>query len=58
MLIKSANDIPSSEITPEAIYLKRRELMKGALAGLAVSAFPSSVKASDVPLASLSYKAG
>ena len=32
MLIKKPSDIPSSEITPEAIYHARRDFMRGALA--------------------------
>ncbi|GAB3371578.1 protein-methionine-sulfoxide reductase catalytic subunit MsrP [Spongiibacter taiwanensis] len=36
MLIKQAPDIPSSEITPEAVYLRRREFMLGA--GVAMAA--------------------
>ncbi|MDR3391404.1 MAG: protein-methionine-sulfoxide reductase catalytic subunit MsrP [Sulfuriferula sp.] len=35
MLIRSASDIPSSEITPEALYLRRRQFMQ---AGAAVAA--------------------
>lgn len=31
MLIKKPNDIPSSEITPEAIYRSRRDFMKGSI---------------------------
>lgn len=31
MLIKRADDIPSSEITPESLYLNRREFIKAAL---------------------------
>lgn len=39
MLIKKAQDISSSEITPEAIYHARRDFMRGALnVGLAASA--------------------
>ena len=29
MLIRTPSDIPSSEITPESVYLKRREFMQG-----------------------------
>jgi methionine sulfoxide reductase catalytic subunit len=36
MLIKFKNDIPSSEITPEAIYNARREFMRGALGATAL----------------------
>lgn len=38
MLIRKASDIPSSEITPRAIYLKRRELLQGGLALSALAA--------------------
>lgn len=31
MLIKKPNDIPSSEITPESIYLARRDFMRGSI---------------------------
>src|SRR5687768_14783678 len=33
MLIKRASDIPSSEITPEAVYRSRREFLQTAAAG-------------------------
>ena len=34
MLIKKADDIPSSEITPKSLYLNRRKFLAGtALAG-------------------------
>lgn len=32
MLIKKPNDIPASEITPESIYLARRDFMRGTIA--------------------------
>jgi len=35
MLIKKASDIPSSEITPKSIYLKRREFIQAGSAALA-----------------------
>jgi sulfoxide reductase catalytic subunit YedY len=38
VLIRKASDIPSSEITPRAIYLKRRELLQGGLALSALAA--------------------
>lgn len=49
MLIKKASEIRSSEITPEAIYLRRREFMQGAGillgAGLMPSLLPSAAQA-------------
>ena len=36
MLIKRPNDIPSSEITPESVYLARREFMRGTLSAAAL----------------------
>jgi sulfoxide reductase catalytic subunit YedY len=38
MLIKRPSDIPASEITPEGIYVRRRELMKAAAAGSILAA--------------------
>jgi sulfoxide reductase catalytic subunit YedY len=38
MIIKRIPDIPSSEITPERLYLRRREFVKIAVAGAAVAA--------------------
>jgi methionine sulfoxide reductase catalytic subunit len=38
MLIKRPSDVPTSEITPEAIYRQRRELLKFAAAGSVLSA--------------------
>lgn len=35
MLIRSPSDIPSSEITPESVYLKRRQFMQGVGVGAA-----------------------
>ncbi|MDX1506062.1 MAG: twin-arginine translocation signal domain-containing protein, partial [Spongiibacter sp.] len=40
MLIGKKNDILSSEITPEAVYLNRRQLIKGAAAMAAYAALP------------------
>ena len=34
MLIKRPNDIPASEITPQSVYLRRRELLRAAMAGV------------------------
>jgi len=49
MLIKRPSDILSSEITPETVYLRRRELLK--MAGLATAGAlaPQSVFAAAVP---------
>ncbi len=51
MLIKRGNDIPSSEITPEHIYVHRRAFLRAAAAaGIAVAlreAFPESLRAQD-----------
>ena len=38
MLIKQKDDIKPSEITPEKVYLKRRELMTGTLSLCALAA--------------------
>lgn len=40
MLIRKPEDIPSSEITPESVYLRRRELLRAGLALPAVLAAP------------------
>ncbi len=59
MLICRPNDIPNSEITPEAIYLRRREFIAQAalFAGLGIAA-PLLRADADVPstLKSLSYR--
>ena len=51
MLIGKKNDILSSEITPEAVYLNRRQLIKGAAAMAAYAALPVSAQAGrgDMP---------
>jgi sulfoxide reductase catalytic subunit YedY len=55
MLIKRASDILSSEITPESIYLKRRNLIKNSL--IAMTASLSGVAAADNDtLATLRYQ--
>jgi sulfoxide reductase catalytic subunit YedY len=51
MLIRKPNDIRPSEITPEARYLSRRELIGGTLGALAAAAVP----AADTPAATLNY---
>jgi sulfoxide reductase catalytic subunit YedY len=45
MLIRQASDIPASEITPESVYLNRREFMKAMSAAvLATTAVPQTAK--------------
>lgn len=57
MLIRRPADIPSSDITPESVYLKRREIMKGVAAASAFGALgvAAPVLAADQPLAALDY---
>ncbi len=55
MLIKKTIDTPSSEITPEAIYLQRRTLMKGSLLAM-VSGWSGATMAANTSLAALKYK--
>ena len=55
MLIRKPADIPSSEITPESVYLRRRELMKGAVALAGAALLPGGVSAAE--LKALSYRA-
>ncbi|MGB1456124.1 protein-methionine-sulfoxide reductase catalytic subunit MsrP [Spongiibacter marinus] len=45
MLIKKPDDIASSEITPEAVYLRRREFMQGAAAMAAMAVAPMAFSA-------------
>ncbi|MBN47938.1 MAG: protein-methionine-sulfoxide reductase catalytic subunit MsrP [Spongiibacteraceae bacterium] len=47
MLIKRRADIPSSEITPESIYLKRREFMTRSGLALTAAAMPAGLLAQD-----------
>ena len=47
MLIKRPADIPASEITPEHIYLRRRELMAGAGLFAAGALLPAGLGASE-----------
>jgi len=59
MIIRSPSDIPSSEITPEGIYLQRRQFMQSigvgaALAGLGLPL--ASVAATKPELAALNYQ--
>ena len=42
MLIRPPSDIPSSEITPEQVYLRRREIMRAAAAGGVLAALSPS----------------
>ena len=41
MLIKTPADIPSSDITPESVYLRRRDFIKAGLLSAATAAAPS-----------------
>ncbi|RMH21799.1 MAG: protein-methionine-sulfoxide reductase catalytic subunit MsrP [Gemmatimonadetes bacterium] len=45
MLIRRPDDIPSSEITPEHVYLNRRRFLGAAAAGAALAALPSRLRA-------------
>lgn len=57
MIIKSAADIPSSEITPESVYLRRREFIGASAAITAGAAFPVTALASDsAGLPALQYR--
>lgn len=47
MLIKRPVDIPSSEITPESVYLKRREFMARSGVALSAAAMPVGLFAAD-----------
>jgi sulfoxide reductase catalytic subunit YedY len=49
MLIKRPAALPPSEITPERIYLRRRELMLAAAAGSILAAAPRPAAAQPVP---------
>jgi methionine sulfoxide reductase catalytic subunit len=48
MLIRRPSDILSSEITPESVYLNRREFMSAAGAGVAAALIPGSLAALSV----------
>ncbi|MCR8923573.1 protein-methionine-sulfoxide reductase catalytic subunit MsrP [Dasania sp. GY-MA-18] len=56
------NTIPSAEITPEAVYLKRRDFMKGSLLGLSAlgvgagSLLATSPALANQPLSPLQYQ--
>jgi sulfoxide reductase catalytic subunit YedY len=45
MLIRRPDDIPSSEITPEAVYLDRRRFLRLGAAGAAAAVFPGALAA-------------
>jgi len=51
MLIKipKASDCHESDVTPEAIYLSRRQLLGATAAGIAVSSLPRWASATDAP---------
>ncbi|HCS66323.1 MAG TPA: protein-methionine-sulfoxide reductase catalytic subunit MsrP [Cellvibrio sp.] len=49
MLIKKPSDIPSSEITPEAIYNARRDFMRGAMSVAALGVGASAMNAFAAP---------
>ncbi|MEH6559292.1 MAG: protein-methionine-sulfoxide reductase catalytic subunit MsrP [Oceanicoccus sp.] len=56
MLIQKPSDIVSSDITPEAVYLKRRQFMAGSLLSAAAAAAPQSFAAAGDVLPELDYK--
>ena len=56
MLIKPPADIPSSEITPESIYLRRRDFIRGGLLSLSAAALTPSLAAADQKVAPLDYQ--
>ena len=60
MLIKRPDDIPSSEITPEALYWNRREFIRaaGAIAGAALLPLPTTVRESFRAPRSLGWRRG
>jgi sulfoxide reductase catalytic subunit YedY len=47
MLIRRPSDIPSSEITPERLYLDRRSFIRGAAAGAAAALVPGALGAAE-----------
>ena len=49
MIIRRPSDIPSSEITPESVYVNRRKFIKAAAAGAAGFAIGPSVLSADAP---------
>lgn len=60
MLIRRPSDIPESDITPESIYLRRREFMRGSLLGLTAAvgamAAPSVFSAAELTGRPLEYR--
>ncbi|MFT3929840.1 MAG: protein-methionine-sulfoxide reductase catalytic subunit MsrP [Spongiibacteraceae bacterium] len=58
MLIRQPSDIRSSEITPESVYLRRREFMQAAaIAGTSLlSPFANSTETQDSPTKPLDYR--
>jgi len=51
MLIRRGSEIPSSEITPESVYLDRRKFMGAAAAGAATALIPGSLAACEADAA-------
>lgn len=49
MLIRKPSDIPSSEITPESVFLERRRFLAGTLGAGAALALPRSTRAFEGP---------
>jgi sulfoxide reductase catalytic subunit YedY len=49
MLIRKPPDIKASEITPESVYLQRRQLLAGAIAGGVIAAAGPLARAADAP---------
>jgi sulfoxide reductase catalytic subunit YedY len=47
MLIRRQKDIPSSEITPEGVYLNRRQFMSAAAAGSAAALIPGTLASQE-----------
>lgn len=56
MLIGKSPDIPGSEITPESVYLNRRQFMRAAGVGAVTLALPATLQAEEQPARLLSYR--
>jgi len=56
VLIKKPSDIVSSEITPEEVYLKRRQFMAGSLLSAGAMVAPGSFAAEEGTFPTLDYK--
>ena len=56
MLIRRPSKIRPSEITPESVYLDRRALLAGALAGAALTAVPIARAEQPTPAPTLQYQ--